>query len=161
MSSNQSLVIYNFPILFDILNEIKVNLNFKLEHFEDDSFKININNQNLVVISGDKKYKFQNQIKIEEYPIDIQKLIELVNIKFLKNKFSKQNDVKAGKYRINFNSRVMKSELKSLQLTEKEMEIISFLNNFEGPVSISKLQSEVWGYKSKLGLILLKHTFID
>ena len=44
----------------------------------------------------------------------------------------------------------MKSELKSLQLTEKEMEIISFLNNFEGPVSISKLQSEVWGYKSKL-----------
>ena len=30
------------------------------------------------------------------------------------------------------------------------MKIISFLNNFKGPVNINKLQSEVWGYKSKL-----------
>ena len=44
----------------------------------------------------------------------------------------------------------MKSELKTLQLTEKEIKIISFLNNFKGPVSIKKLQTEVWGYKSKL-----------
>tara|TARA_B100000674_G_scaffold429791_1_gene386036 strand:- start:175 stop:738 length:564 start_codon:yes stop_codon:yes gene_type:complete len=150
MSSNQYLFIHNFPILFDILNEIKINLNFKIENFEDDKFKININRQNLVVISGDKKYNFQNQIKIEEYPIDIQKLIELVNVQFLKNKFNQQNDVKTGKYRINFNSRVMKSESKVLQLTEKEMKIVSFLNNFKGPVSISRLQTEVWGYKSKL-----------
>ena len=33
---------------------------------------------------------------------------------------------------------------------EKEMKIISFLNNSKGPVKINKLQSEVWGYKSKL-----------
>ena len=44
----------------------------------------------------------------------------------------------------------MQFEKKSLQLTEKEMKIISFLNNSEGPVTINKLQSEVWGYKSKL-----------
>ena len=36
------------------------------------------------------------------------------------------------------------------QLTEKEMKIITFLNNSKGPVTINKLQSEVWGYKSKL-----------
>ena len=30
------------------------------------------------------------------------------------------------------------------------MKIISFLNNSKGPVTINKLQSEVWGYKSKL-----------
>ena len=30
------------------------------------------------------------------------------------------------------------------------MKIISFLNNSKGPVKINKLQSEVWGYKSKL-----------
>ena len=150
MSSNQFLVIYNFPILFDILNEIKINLNFKIEHFKDNKLKTNINSQNLVVISGDKKYNFQNQVKINEYPIDIQKLIELVNVQFLKNKFNQQNDVKTGKYKINFNSRVMKSELKTLQLTEKEIKIISFLNNCKGPVSVKKLQTEVWGYKSKL-----------
>ena len=149
MDSNQYLVIHKFPTLFNILNEIKINLNFKIEYFEDDKFK-NIDNRNLVVISGDKKINFQNQAKIESYPINIQKFIELINIQFLKNKFNQQNDVKVGKYRFNLNSRVMKYELKSLQLTEKEMKIISFLNNFKGPVSINKLQTEVWGYKSKL-----------
>ena len=149
MDSNQYLVIHKFPTLFNILNEIKINLNFKIEYFEDDKFK-NVDNRNLVVISGDKKINFQNQAKIESYPINIQKFIELINIQFLKNKFNQQNDVKVGKYRVNLNSRVMKYELKSLQLTEKEMKIISFLNNFKGPVSINKLQTEVWGYKSKL-----------
>ena len=149
MDSNQYLVIHKFPTLFNILNEIKINLNFKIEYFEDDKFK-NRDNRNLVVISGDKKINFQNQAKIESYPINIQKFIELINIQFLKNKFNQQNDVKVGKYRFNLNSRVMKYELKSLQLTEKEMKIISFLKNFEAPISIRKLQSEVWGYKSKL-----------
>ena len=149
MDSNQYLVIHKFPTLFNILNEIKINLNFKIEYFEDDKFK-NIDNRNLVVISADKKINFQNQAKIESYPINIQKFIELINIQFLKNKFNQQNDVKVGKYRVNLNSRVMKYELKSLQLTEKEMKIISFLKNYKAPISIRKLQSEVWGYKSRL-----------
>ena len=44
----------------------------------------------------------------------------------------------------------MQFNKKSLQLTEKEMKIITFLNNSKGPVTINKLQSEVWGHKSKL-----------
>ena len=106
--------------------------------------------KNVVVISGDKKSNLQNQVKIEEYPINIQKLIENINIQFLKNKFNQQNNVKVGKYHINLNSRVMILESKSLQLTEKEVKIISFLNDSNSPISINKLQSEVWGYKSKL-----------
>ena len=51
---------------------------------------------------------------------------------------------------VNLNSRVMEFEKISLQLTEKEMKIINFLNNSKEPVTIKKLQSEVWGYKSKL-----------
>ena len=89
-------------------------------------------------------------LKIEKYPIDIQKFIEIINIQFLKNKFNQQNNVKAGKYSINLNSRVMQFDQISLQLTEKEMKIVTFLNNSQGPVTINKLQSEVWGYKSKL-----------
>ena len=150
MSLDQSLIIYRFPILFKILNEIKSNLNFNIEYFDDDQFKKNLSNRNLVVISGDNKKNIQNQLKIEEFPIDIQKFIEIINVQFLKNKFNQQNNVKTGKYSINLNSRVMRFEDKSLQLTEKEMKIISFLNNFKGPVKINKLQSEVWGYKSKL-----------
>ena len=150
MSLDQSLIIYRFPILFKILNEIKSNLNFNIEYFDDDQFKKILSNRNLVVISGDNKKNIQNQVKIEEFPIDIQKFIEIINVQFLKNKFNQQNNVKTGKYSINLNSRVMRFEDKSLQLTEKEMKIISFLNNFKGPVKINKLQSEVWGYKSKL-----------
>ena len=37
-----------------------------------------------------------------------------------------------------------------LQLTEKEMKIIKFLTNSKVPITIERLQSEVWGYKSKL-----------
>ena len=150
MSLNQTLIIYKFPILFKILDEIKRNLNFKIEYYDEDQFKKNLDNQNLVIISGDDKKNIQNQVKIDDFPIDIQKFIEAVNIQFLKNKFNQQNNVKIGKYNFNFNSRVMQFDQKSIHLTEKEMKIITFLNNSRGPVTINKLQSEVWGYKSKL-----------
>ena len=149
MTINQSLIIHKLPKLFSILNELKSNLNFKIEYLNDEEIT-NISKKNVVVISGDKKSNLQNQVKIEEYPINIQKLIEIINIQFLKNKFNQQNNVKVGKYHINLNSRVMILESKSLQLTEKEVKIISFLNDSDSPISINKLQSEVWGYKSKL-----------
>ena len=149
MTINQSLIIHKLPTLFSILNELKSNLNFKIEYLNDEEIT-NISKKNVVVISGDKKSNLQNQVKIEEYPINIQKLIENINIQFLKNKFNQQNNVKVGKYHINLNSRVMILESKSLQLTEKEVKIISFLNDSDFPISINKLQSEVWGYKSKL-----------
>ena len=149
MTTNQSLIIHKLPTLFSILNELKSNLNFKIEYLNDEEIT-NISKKNVVVISGDKKSNLQNQVKIEEYPINIQKLIENINIQFLKNKFNQQNNVKVGKYHINLNSRVMNLESKFLQLTEKEVKIISFLNDSDSPISINKLQSEVWGYKSKL-----------
>ena len=37
-----------------------------------------------------------------------------------------------------------------LSLTEKEAQIITFLNKFKIPTSIIDLQKEVWGHKSKL-----------
>ena len=39
---------------------------------------------------------------------------------------------------------------KSLNLTEREANIIIFLYNSKKPVKISKLQTEVWGHNSKL-----------
>ena len=65
MSLNQSLIIHKFPILFKILNEIKSNLNFKIEYFDDDQFEKNLNNRNLVVISGDNKKKFKTSLKLK------------------------------------------------------------------------------------------------
>ena len=58
MNTNQSLIIYKFPVLFNILNEIKSYLNFNIENLNDDNFDENFLKKNLVIISGEKKKKF-------------------------------------------------------------------------------------------------------
>ena len=62
MSLNQSLIIYRFPTLFKILNEIKSNLNFNIEHFNNYKFKDISNEVNLVVLSSENKIRFQIQL---------------------------------------------------------------------------------------------------
>ena len=42
------------------------------------------------------------------------------------------------------------SEKKSLKLTEKEIDTIIYLSKNVGPISIDKLQKEVWDYQSNL-----------
>ena len=150
MINSHILIIHKFPILFSILNEIKSILIFDIEILNDNKIDVNSIERNIVIISGKKKIEFKNQINIENFPVNITKLIEMVNIQFLKNKFNEQSDMKIGKYRINLNSRIMTYENKSLSLTEKETKIINFLNKSNDAVSIVDLQTEVWGHKSKL-----------
>ena len=148
--NNQTLVIYDFKILYEILNEISDHINFKL---------ININKitdldlkaqDNYLVISNKKIKDIENQIEITNFPIHIVKLIENINIKFLKKKYSQQSEIDLGVYKLNLNSRKIFNNEKSLDLTEREANIIVFLNNSKDPVKISKLQTEVWGHNSKL-----------
>ena len=61
MNTNQSLIIYKFPVLFNILNEIKSYLNFNIENLNDDNFDENFLKKNLVIISGEKKKNFKNK----------------------------------------------------------------------------------------------------
>ena len=86
----------------------------------------------------------------DNFPLKIEKILELINVNFLKKKFSRQSDIRIGDFKINMNSRILSDENKELSLTEKEAEIIMFLNNSEVPVNINKLQENVWGYKNKL-----------
>ena len=150
MDIKQFLVIHKFPTLFSILNEIKSNLNFNVEHFINDKLPENSEDENFLIISGDRNYFSLRQLKIDKYPISIEKLIEIINIQFLKNNFNHQNNIKIGNYSLNLNSRSLSLQNKSIQLTEKEIKIIRFLDVSNRPVTIKKLQSEVWGYKSKL-----------
>ena len=150
MNTDQFLIVYKSPILFSILDEIKNNLNFNIKHYKNEQFREDFSKKNMVVITELKKIKFENQIKVEEFPINIQKLIEIINVQFLKNKFNQQNSLKVGEYFLNLNSRTISHLDKTLSLTEKEIKIITFLKNLKKPVSVEKLQSEVWGYKSKL-----------
>ena len=119
-------------------------------HFISDKLPENSEDENFLIISGDRNYFSLRQLKIDKYPISIEKLIEIINIQFLKNNFNHQNNIKIGNYFLNLNSRSLSLQNKSIQLTEKEIKIVRFLDVSKGPVTIKKLQSEVWGYKSKL-----------
>ena len=150
--NKQDLIIYDFQILYEIFAEIEEILNFKLINVSKDKFsKIQFKKlENFLVISNKKISNFQDQIIVENYPIELLKLIENINIRFLKKKYNQQSDISIGIYKLNLNSRKIFYKNNSLDLTEKEIHIITFLRNSKKPVKISQLQSEVWGHNSEL-----------
>ena len=84
--NNQNLVIYDFKILYEILREINNYINFKLISVDKVS-DLNLKDQNDYLLISNKKIKnVENQITLNNFPIDIIKLIESINVKFLKKK---------------------------------------------------------------------------
>ena len=150
--NNQTLVIYDFDIMYDILKEIEIHLNFKLIKISKNNLKDFqlTNNQNYLIITQKNIKDQNNQIIIDKLPIEITKLIESININFLKTIYNQQSDINLGNYKLNLNSRKIIQNGNSLSLTERETDIIIFLSKATNPVKISKLQTEVWGHNSKL-----------
>ena len=176
----QNINIVGVPILYNILEEIKENLSFKIENFTKlDDFlnffnKDKSENKNFFIITTiSNKDFFINKIKLEEknifflcqknikvdidhnynvfkYPINIYNLIEKINIQLIKYKYSFQSKIRVKNYSLDLNSRTISIENKSLKLTEREMEIILFLNDCKTPQKINDLQNKVWSYSSEL-----------
>ena len=84
------------------------------------------------------------------YPIQIKNLIEKINIKLIKQKYNNQSYLKVSNYILNLNSRIISKNNNSLKLTEKEINIILFLNDHKNPQKVNILQNQVWGYLSEL-----------
>ncbi len=150
--NKQNLIIYDFIELFSILEEIKDNLNFNLLNVSNKEFSdLKLNQLNsFLIITKNKVPNLENQIVINNYPLRISKIIETININFLKNRFNQQSDIDLGFYKLNLNSRKMFDDNNELNLTEKEANIIIFLKKSEKSVSIDELQTKVWGHSSKL-----------
>ena len=151
----QSLIIYKIPVLYNILNEIRENFKFNLYNFIEkyDFQKIDSEKFGNYIILTDYKNKIKNksnQLVFENFPTRIFKIIEKVNILFLKQKFQDQSQISIGKYRLDLNSRKLLNKEKSLKLTERETEIIIFLNNSKDSQSIKNLQNKVWGHVQDL-----------
>ena len=153
--NKQSVLIFKLPELFKILNELKDHLDFDIYNFSKKEELLNLNKSNyanyLVLTS------LQNQIKDEKFQLILNKLpnsiysiIEKINICLLKQKYSEQSDILVGKYSIDINSRSIRNNSESLKLTEREIEIIIFLNNSKEPQNIENLQRKVWGHNSSL-----------
>ena len=149
--NSKTLIIYDYQILFEILNEISESLNFKIiqsnkEEYND--LKLNFKNDHLV-ISQKKIQGLNNVLILEEKPIKLRKLLEIININLLKNKFYKQSNIKIGKYSLDLNSRKIFLRDKNLDLTERETNLIVFINERKN-VTIKDLQKNVWDYSPNL-----------
>ena len=150
--STQYLIIYKFTSLFQILEELGLDLNFNITFADSDkSLNDKIKNLNNYLIISNKKYSdIDNQFVLDKTPIKIFKLVEKINIEFLKLQFSSQSELKINNYTIDLNSREMKTNNTKLKLTEKEINTINYLSKSNKPVSIDELQGEVWSYQSDI-----------
>ena len=148
----QILIIFKFKSLFKIINELKNELNFDVievsEEIDLTDKLLKFNNS--LIVTQNKGADKSNQLILNQLPIKISKLLEKINIEFLKLQFNEKSKIDIGKYKIDLNSRYLISNDQKLKLTEKEANIIIYLYKSNLPVKINQLQKEVWGFKSKL-----------
>ena len=147
----KTLIIYEYQILYEILSEISEYFNFEILHVDGKKFQeLELDKfENYLIIASKKSLNLKNSLILEDLPIKLEKLIQLINISFLKNNFVKKSEVNLGKYKLNLNSREIILNKISLSLTEKEAEIIIFIKS-NNNVTIKELQNNVWGYSSNL-----------
>ena len=87
---------------------------------------------------------------INELPISVEKLLDKINAQLIKQKYNFQSNFNIKDYLLNLNSRVISKKKNELKLTEKEIDIILFLNNKKTPQSVVSLENEVWGHSFQL-----------
>tara|TARA_B100001057_G_scaffold5421_2_gene4934 strand:- start:1027 stop:1593 length:567 start_codon:yes stop_codon:yes gene_type:complete len=145
------LFIHDSVKLFEIFNEIKEFLNFEIEYFNSNNIKkLNlIDNKNYLVISMSSCKGIGNCLFLKDLPLNINKLLEKINLTFLKNQFNNQSEVMIGKYILDLNSRKIIYGNKILNLTEKETDLILFIN-LNKKSSLKDLQEKVWKYSVSL-----------
>ena len=97
---------------------------------------------NYLIISN-QNLNTNNQIKIDEFPIEYSNLIDTLNIAFLKKKIEIKKDVKIGKFTINYNSRKLYKDKEFINLTEKDN--YYYLNNSK--------TCNIMIYKERFGVI--------
>ena len=155
----QNVFIINFNSLYEILDEIKENLSFKIIKYENEDDFINnsgldIINSLIIVNSKQKLLSNENITKNNllnfDFPLPLNKLLELINIKLIKLKFNHQSKIKIKGYELNLNSKFFSKEGLSLKLTEKEIEIILYLYSVKTKHSVLNLQKNIWGYSSDM-----------
>ena len=166
----QNVFIINFHSLYEILDEIKENLFFKIIKLENEN---NIKNNsdldkiNSLIISKtnhklllNRDITDKNLLNFNDLPMTINKLLELINLKLMKLKFNYQTKVNINGYELNLNSKFLSKNDLNLKLTEKETEIILYLyetkkNHDVADLKISGVILRIWK------LIRLKLIFTD
>ena len=159
--------------LYQILFEIKNNFLFEMKNFIlKDLNKADLTNSIILSKFIHKDYLFKNKnieqkkiiflLKKNEnfnkinnsqyifYPFNIYDLVEKINTELIKQKYNDQSFIKILNYSLDINSRIISNESGRLKLTEREVDIILFLNDHKKPQKVNILQNQVWKYSSEL-----------
>tara|TARA_B100000767_G_scaffold100238_1_gene96235 strand:+ start:1997 stop:2578 length:582 start_codon:yes stop_codon:yes gene_type:complete len=156
----QKVFIVNFNSLYEILDEIKENLSFKIVKFENEVDLINNSDldiiNSLIILKNNNKLLLDNKImeknilNLNDLPLVLTKLLQLVNIKLMKLKYNHQSKININGYELNTNSKFFSKNDLDLKLTEKEIEIILYLNNTKTKHDIADLQKNIWRYSANM-----------
>jgi hypothetical protein len=156
----QNIFIINFNLLYEILEEIKENLSFGIiKYSKEDEFNhadpLDIKNS-LIILKPDqnlllnKNISEKNLFYIENLPVSLNKLVELINIQLIKLKFNNKSRINIKNYELDLNSRLISKNNNNLKLTEKEIEIILYLIKNKMKHNVLDLQKNIWGYSSTM-----------
>lgn len=103
----------------------------------------------------DKSYLLKNKLSLLNFhqnlslPVDILSFREILNILITKYSFFKKSKITINNYEIDSNQRIITREGTKVKLTEKELELILFLNNHSG-LDKSLLLKKIWNHNSEL-----------
>jgi len=156
----QNVFIINYNSLYEILNEIKENLSFKiinLKNEEDFKNRNDLDLTNCLIISKiypklllNKDISDNNFLNFKDLPLPLNKLLELISIRLIKLKFNHQSKIIIKGYELNLNSKFIGKNNLNLKLTEKEINIILYLNHKKIKHNVADLQKNIWDYSSNI-----------
>ena len=161
--SKQVVNFVQLTVLHNILNEIKNLLSFDVQNYpSEEEFLKDLNKNNslsksTIITNSNVRFKSasvnidkRNILVFDNFPIQLNKLIDKINIQLIKQKYDYQSKIRIKDYNLNFNSRIISKNSNELKLTEREIDIILFLKNQTEPRTIDILQKEIWHYSSDL-----------
>ena len=159
---NQKIYIINLSNFYNIISELKEHIGYEIfkfdtqEIFFDKYASKSISTENSILIVHEKDYNFfvkninEDQIIKFKAPVNIFTFIENLNVRFIQKKYQDQSNVNVKDFFLDINSRELKKGKSSLKLTERETDMILFLNNSKKPVNVETLEKEIWQHSSEL-----------
>jgi hypothetical protein len=175
--NNIHLYIYGSKVFLNIINECNLGYNLSTEDKINFNKKNNselfvrivfpealksnevkkyfIENVPTIFFLKDKSYLVKNKLSLLNFhqnlslPVDIFSFREILNILITKFSFFKKSKITINNYEIDSNQRIITKEGTKIKLTEKELQLILFLNNHSG-LDKSILLKKIWNHNSEL-----------
>ena len=174
--NNIHLYIYGSKVFLNIINELNLGYNLSTEEvnlnkknnpefivrivFPEELKLIEVKkyfteNIPTIFFLKDKSYLLKNKLSLLNFhqnlslPVDILSFKEILNILITKYSFFKKSKITINNYEIDSNQRIISREGTKVKLTEKELDLILFLNNHSG-LEKSLLLKKIWNHNSEL-----------